>query len=128
MNFSSSDIPEYKEYFDFALESRCRLYMILSSNPGPILEGLYDADIRKGEFMTLWHGDFINSQLLNSSEPHFYKIKELIQGTILFTVKEWEGNLGKKLKRDLTSLHIYPNNMCSTYDSFSVIHNSIKNF
>ena len=125
-NYSREDFNEYKENFLFALKSRCRLFNIVSNNPGPILEGLYDVGFRKGDFMSIWTPYALNELLSETRDKFYYKRKELIEGTLLTATNEWNGEFGKKLEKELTNLYGNPTFMCSTYDSFTVFHNSFK--
>ena len=125
-NYSISDFASYTSHFSFALQSRCRLYMILSSNPIPILEGLYKIGLRQGDIITLWYKALVSSSILSQSSLLPTHIKSLLTSSLLVTFQEWETSLGRSLKKVLKTKYKDPSCMCATYDSFTVIHNSIK--
>ena len=125
-NYTRDQFEQYKYIFEFTKKSRCRIFLLVSSVAGHIIEGLYDIGLRKGDFIAL--GDFSLFQLLSSQEDeiHMKKRLELIVGSLALGIKEWGGELGQNLKAELLGTFKDVTNMCTTYDSVSVVKNALN--
>ena len=125
-NYTRDDFHLYKEIFYFAKKSKCRFYIIYCKDSGIIIEGLYDAGLRKGDFMTYWNPSDIEGMINEKNPAYLRKRLELIQGGLIMGYKEWEGSFGVMLKQELNQLYSNVNFMCLTYDAFLLIKNSIQ--
>ena len=125
-NYTRDDFHSYREIFIFAKKSKCRFFVIYCKDTGIILEGLYDAGLRKGDFITYWNPSDIEGMINEKNPVYLKKRLELIQGGLIMGYKEWEGGLGIMLKEELSRLYSNVNFMCLTYDAFLLIKNSIE--
>ena len=125
-NYTRDDYNKYKHFFEFAKNSKCRIFYIFSSVAQYIFEGLYDAGFRKGDFVSFL--DFSNYQSIIADDDQKYlkKRKELVEGCLTTNTKEWYGDIGKKLFKELSGIYDDTNYMCITYDTVSIVKNSIN--
>ena len=126
-NYTREDFPQHKEKFDFARSKNCRIFLILSNQPGLILEGLYDAGYRRGEFVSLWI-HLVYTLLTSSKTEEIYmkKRKELLIGNLVGNYREWVGDQWTGLKKSFEGLFADTTNMCLTHDTFLAVHNSVE--
>lgn len=124
---SREQLADYKEYFEFAKSSKCRIYLLATPFSGMLLEGLYDVGLRK-EDVIVYAGTSIYYSMSEVTESKYKeKRQEFLVGINIFTYKEWIGELGEKLYGEITSIIPYePTYLCITYDSVSVLKYSIN--
>ena len=126
-NMTRSDLNKYKDYFLFAKNSKCRIYLIATPFSALILEGLYDVGLRSEDVIIFSGISIINSMSEELEEKLLIKRQEFIDGINIFNYKEWIGDLGKQLYNEISSIVDYqPTYLCITYDSISVLKYSIN--
>ena len=59
-------------------------------------------------------------------KPYFTKRKELIEGTLVTSYREWVGALGSTLQKEFSNKYVEIGYMCMTYDTVSVFKEAIK--
>ena len=124
---SREDLKNFTDYFEFAKNSKCRIYFLWTPFSAMILEGLYDVGLRK-EDVIIFSGVLIFDSMSEVVEDK-YKIKrhEFLPGMNIFTYKEWVGELGEQLYSEIsTNTNSETNYLCITYDSISVFKYSIN--
>ena len=124
-NYTRDEFDQYKEYFEFAKKSRCRIYYIFSSVTRFIIEGLYDVGLRKGDVIVISDSTLINALKEDVEDKFMKKRSELLAGSLIAAYKEWEGELGKQLKNEISGFFNDISYMCLTYDTVSVVKNAI---
>lgn len=124
-NYSRDDFEKYRDYFQAAKDTRCRFYVLTVWDRGLIWEGLYDIGLRKGDFITLSESALL-TYLEGEEEQYLKKRIELVYGSFSVIYKEWNGDLGQQLKAEMTQIFPILNYMCMTYDTISVLKNSIQ--
>ena len=124
-NYTRDQFDEYKEYFEFAKKSRCRIFLILSTVTSYIIEGLYDIGLRKGDFILVSEPRIFDSLKENIENKFMKKRTELLEGSLVIGYKEWEGKLGEILQKEMSELFSEISNMCVTYDSLVVVKNAL---
>ena len=124
---SREDLKNYTDYFEFAKNSKCRIYLLWTPFSAMILEGLYDVGLRK-EDVIVFSGVLIFDSMSEVVEDK-YKSKrhEFLPGLNIFTYKEWVGELGEQLYSEISAnVTTDTNYLCITYDSISVFKYSIN--
>ena len=120
-NYSRTDFEKYREYFDVARKSRCKVFLIFAWDRGPIWEGLYDIGYRKGEFYSI--GDFSTIEYMSRPAEEQYKKKwrELIVGSFILGYKEWNGDIGQRIYKELSEMYDDDiSSFCMCYDTVTV--------
>lgn len=123
-NYTRDDFDQYKSHFLPAKNTLCRIYFITSRNTQPILEGLYDIGLRKGDFIGIFNIPYLS--LINNSDIYQYKIKELLDGSLAQTYKEYVGEYGKTVLEEIRRYTNSTQNLCFSFDTVSILKNSIS--
>ena len=123
--YTRDNFTVYEALFKRIKNTYCTAFYILTLYPEYILEALYDVGLRKGDFV-FFHDSSLVSYLTNLEEPYLTKRKELIQGTLVFSYREWVGPLGSALQKELSEKYSELTYMCMTYDTVSVFKEAIK--
>ncbi|OMJ65933.1 hypothetical protein SteCoe_37407 [Stentor coeruleus] len=126
-NYTRKDFEKYRSYFEEAKNNRCRVYFIYALNFDYILEGLYDVGLRKGDVIII-SSDISSIDAANADieEQYMNKRAELIEGTFVISYKEWNGELGKQLYKEMSAKFQSVSRMCMTYDAVTVAKETIK--
>jgi Receptor family ligand binding region len=124
-NYTRNDFEKYKSYFQAAKDTRCRLYVVTTYDRGAILEGLYDIGLRSGDII-LMTDPTVMQYLIGEEYQYLLKRKELLLGALIVSYKEYNGNLGLKIKKELSAIYNDTSNMCYFYDTFSTIKEAIN--
>ena len=126
-NMQRSELEKFKDYFLFAKSTKCRVYFFMTPFSAFLLEGLYDVGLRKEDVIVFTGISMYNSISEVVESRYREKRLEFISGILVFTYKEWVGELGKQLFDEIsmkvTSETTY---LCMTYDSISVFKHSIN--
>ena len=125
-NYTREDFESYKDLFEFIRDSKCRLLLTIYTNPGMILEGLYDVGLRKGEIIMLGNFNLYDSLLDDIDEKFMIKRKEIFNGALLTTQIEYEGEYGRKVETVLKEKYGNVINMCLTHDALLTVTHSIR--
>ena len=125
-NYTRDDFEQYKEFFQFAKRSKCRIFFFSATNTKFIIEGLYDIGLRKGDLIMITDGSVNDILREDIEEKYMKKRTELLVGSLLYAFVEWEGELGKILKNEMSGMFDDISFMCLTYDTVSVVKNSIE--
>ena len=125
-NYTYLDFNKYKSYFQFAKDSKCRLIQILCNNPGDVIEGLYDIGLRKGDRIIMGNWEIFYIIYDQIPETRLNKRKELMEGALMTSLYEFQGDIGKTVESEVSELHSDVKSMCVSYDSFSLVKNAIQ--
>ena len=125
-NYTRDDFEDYKDLFEFIRDSKCRLLLIIITNPGMILEALYDVGLRKGEIIILGNFYLYSSLLDDIDEGFMMKRREIFNGAMLTTQIEYEGEYGRKVEQVLKAKYGNVINMCLTHDALLTVTHSIQ--
>ena len=122
-NYTRDDFDQYKNYFLAAKNTLCRIYIIISTDTQAILEGFYDVGLRKGDFIGIFNIPYLPT--INTSDVFQYKIEELMDGSFVQVSKEYVGEYGQQLLKEIRLLTNSTQNLCYSYDSVTIVKNSI---
>lgn len=125
-NYTIEDFDQYKSYFQYVKDSKCRLIHIISSISGEIIEGLYDIGLRKGDIIIMGSWQLYYTLYDNIPESRLNKRKELLEGALLTSFYEYQTELGKQVQTELSELYSDIKFLCITYDTFLVVKNAIQ--
>ena len=122
-----SDLKNFTNYFEFAKNSKCRIYLLWTPFSALILEALYDIGLRK-EDVIVFSGISILTSMSEVVEAKYTKKRhEFLPGMNIFTYKEWIGELGELLYYEISSkITSDTTYLCMTYDAISVFKYSIN--
>lgn len=125
-SYNRTTFSEYKLMFNELRNLRCSFFFItVQKFLHFVLEALYDVGIRKGQFVYI--AESPHTALLDGiEEPYYTKRKELIQGGLIVTYREWVGEFGQSLKAELKSMFNEVTLMCMTYDTVFVLKEAIN--
>ena len=87
------------------------------------MEGLYDIWLRKGDFIGIF--SILLLPTINTSDVFQYKIEELMNGSFVQVIKEYVGEYGQQLLREIKLFTNSTLNPCYSYDSVTIVKNSI---
>ena len=125
-SYNRTTFSEYKGMFEELRNLRCSFFFITVQRFLPFtLEALYDVGFRKGQFVYIAETPHIGL-LYGIEEPYYTKRKELIQGGLAVTYREWVGKFGESVKAELKSMFPDVNLMCLTYDTVVVLKEAIN--
>ena len=122
-SYTREDFYKYEQVFKNIKDTGCTAFKINSSK-GPILEGLYDVALRKGDMIVVG-ATSLDTMYDNVEEPYLSKRKEFIEGVFVQVYREWYGDLGEQLKIELSELYPDITYMCMAYDTVSTFKNAI---
>ncbi|OMJ68141.1 hypothetical protein SteCoe_34492 [Stentor coeruleus] len=123
-NYTRADFEKYKGHFQALKDTNCRVVAIFASDRGLIWEGLYDVGLRRGDIILI--GESAIFSFLSGVEDEYLKKREaLADGALVYKYREWIGDLGEKLKSEISSLFPEISYMCMTYDTVSTVKESI---
>ena len=125
-SYTRENFTLYEDVFKKIKDTYCTVFIILIPNLGMVLEALYDVGLRKGDFITATFDANSINILVGVENPYFNKRKELIEGSLLTSYREWVGTLGSTLQKELSMRYIEIGYMCMTYDTVSVFKEAIK--
>ena len=125
-NYTRDQFEQYRDYFEAAKNTKCRVYYIFSSITRYILEGLYDVGINKEDVIILGNVELMSFLTSTEDEQYKYKIKDYILNSITFRAIEFTGTYGLQVKSQLLQTFPSTDYLGITFDSFLVIKDSIK--
>lgn len=123
-NYTRENFEEYRDYYQAAKDTRCRVFIIAAFNRGYYWEGLYDIGLREGDVIIVTETTAV-SYLVGVADEYLVKRIEIMVGALAITYKEWNGELGEKLKDELSALPSL-SYLCMTYDTVSVVKEAIN--
>jgi Periplasmic binding protein/Receptor family ligand binding region len=126
-NYTRDNFEDYKAAFQAIKDTGCRIFIInfYGYHQGHIWEGLYDIGLRRGDIILI-NDPFVFSYLQGDEEQYLLKRKELLYGSLVYNYKEYAGNLGLQIKKELAKLYDDILFMCLSYDTFSTIKEAIN--
>lgn len=124
MNYTKDDFEQYRDYFQEAKDTNCMTFYIMHQNKAAILEGMYDIGLRKKDVIAVLDAGTLYG--LNTLEQEsILKVEEFLEGALVYAYKEWSGELGVKLKAEMSPMFPKLIYICMVYDSFNMIKESI---
>ena len=123
LSYSRDDFETYKNYFQAAKDTGCRIYLINCVNRGLIWEGLYDVGLRKGDVVYI--GDSSTFDNLDATGLNLTKRQEIISYGFIHNYKEFNGVLGKALEEQMSKIFPSLPYLCITYDTVTVVKEAI---
>ncbi|OMJ70464.1 hypothetical protein SteCoe_31560 [Stentor coeruleus] len=123
-NYTRTDYNKYIKIFQYLKETRCTVYFISVYFLDMAIEALYDIGLRKGDFVYITDSGAV-SYLDGIEEPYATKRRELIQGALVLSYREYVGDYGETIKKELLQMYNEITYMCMTFDTVSVIKEAI---
>ena len=126
-NYTRDQFEQYRDYFEGAKNSKCRVYLIYSSVTRYILEGLYDVGVYKDDLILI--GDIGLINLLTTTEAdkdYQYKIKDYLIYSFAIKYQEYSGSFGLQIKNQFSQIFPSIDYLGLTFDTFNVIKDSLK--
>ena len=124
--YTRNDFEKYREYFEAAKKTRCRVFIILAYDRGLIWEALYDVGMRKGEFIQIGDSAFLVNLHVDIEEKYLRKRRELAEFSFAIAYREWIGDVGERTYYELSKVYPDTSYMCFAYDTFSVVKEAIN--
>ena len=125
-NYTRDDFEQYREIFHFAKESRCRIFHLLITKNGDIIEGLYDIGIKKGDAIIMGSLNIYNFLLEDIETKYLKKRQFILTSALLTSIQEYKGDYGKTIKSELEFKYGTSKFLCLTFDTISVLQNAFN--
>lgn len=125
-NYSRTDFNQYKDFFEFALLSRCRIFYLLISNNGDIIEGLYDIGIKKGDAIIIGNLNIYKFLLEDIPTKYMKKRQEMLSSSILTSINEYVGEFGQEIKLEIEEKYNTTKFLCYAFDSILLLENTFN--
>ena len=122
--YTRDDFDTYKNYFQAAKDTRCRIYFILCWDRGLIWEALYDVGLRKGD--VIYVGDSATITHFGVTGANLTKREEIASNAFILNYKEFIGDLGNTLEQEMSQIFPSLPYLCLNYDTVSVVKEAIK--
>ena len=125
-NYTRDQFEQYRDYFEAAKNTKCRIYYIFSTVTRYILEGLYDIGVHKQDVIIV--GDITLINILNSTQenPYDYKIKGYLLNSVILRAIEFTGDYGLEIESQLSQIFPTTYKLGLSFDSFTAIKESLK--
>ncbi|OMJ74699.1 hypothetical protein SteCoe_26308 [Stentor coeruleus] len=124
-NYTRTDFEYYADFFYYIKNTRCTVFFLSIFSNDMIIEALYDVGLRKGDFFFIFTNNVVRD-LDGVEETYAIKRKELAEGCLILSYKEYVGDLGQKIQNELSQRFGDINYMCMTYDTVSVVKEAVK--
>ncbi|OMJ81106.1 hypothetical protein SteCoe_18519 [Stentor coeruleus] len=124
-NYTREDFDKYIEFFYYIKNTRCTVFFLAVYYNEMVIEALYDVGLRKGDFFFMLAANVVEF-LDGIEEPYATKRRELIEGSLVMSYKEYVGDLGQEIQKELSEKYEDISFMCMTYDTVSVVKEAIK--
>ncbi|OMJ70463.1 hypothetical protein SteCoe_31559 [Stentor coeruleus] len=123
-NYTRLDFEKYYELFKYLKDTRCTVVFFLAYDLGMVIEAFYDAGFRKGGFIYVTDSGALHI-LDGIEEPYASKRKEIVEGSLILSYREYVGDYGKEIQKELLEMYSEITYMCMTFDTVSVVKEAI---
>ena len=125
-NYTRDQFEQYRDYFEAAKNTKCRVYYILTSVTRFIIEGLYDIGLNKEDVIIIGETTLID--LLNSDKenPYNYKIKGYLLNSVIIRAIEFSGDYGLQIESQMSQIFPSTYKLGFSFDAFIAVKESLK--